>query len=105
MLHGGVVVNHFVELIVPFGFFLPQPFCGIAGLITIAFQLMLIVERQPVVAELAHDRPGVHDARRPLAVVAPGLDADAAADSGGASDIAVWALARRRRVPRASRRR
>ena len=42
VLHGGVAVNHFVELIVPFGFFLPQPFCGLAGLITIAFQLMLI---------------------------------------------------------------
>src|SRR5207237_8851331 len=35
--------NHFVELIVPFGYFLPQPFAGIAGLITIAFQLTLIV--------------------------------------------------------------
>jgi uncharacterized membrane protein len=43
VLHGGVVVNHIVELVVPFGFFLPQPFCGIAGLITIAFQLSLIV--------------------------------------------------------------
>src|SRR4051812_27645751 len=43
VLHGGVAVNHVVELIVPFGFFLPQPFAGIAGLITIAFQLMLIV--------------------------------------------------------------
>jgi hypothetical protein len=43
VLHGGVVVNHVVELIVPFGFFLPQPICGIAGLITIAFQLTLIV--------------------------------------------------------------
>ncbi len=43
VLHGGVVVNHVVELIVPFGFFLPQPFAGIAGIITIAFQLGLIV--------------------------------------------------------------
>jgi hypothetical protein len=43
ILHGGVAVNHFVELIVPFAFFLPQPIAGIAGLITIAFQLMLIV--------------------------------------------------------------
>ena len=43
MLHGGVVVNHVVELVVPFGFFPPQPVCGIAGLITIAFQLTLIV--------------------------------------------------------------
>ena len=43
VLHGGVAVNHFVELIVPFGFFLPQPFSGIAGIITIAFHLMLIV--------------------------------------------------------------
>ncbi len=42
VLHGGVAVNHVIELIVPFGFFLPQPLCGIAGLITIAFQLTLI---------------------------------------------------------------
>jgi Lipase maturation factor len=43
VLHGGVAVNHVAELIVPFGFFLPQPFCGVAGLMTIAFQLTLIV--------------------------------------------------------------
>jgi len=43
VLHGGVVFNHFAELIVPFGYFLPQPFAGIAGLITIVFQLTLIV--------------------------------------------------------------
>lgn len=43
VLHGGVAVNHFVELIVPFGYFLPQPYAGIAGLITIAFQSMLII--------------------------------------------------------------
>jgi Lipase maturation factor len=43
ILHGGVAFNHVVELIVPFGYFLPQPFAGIAGLITIVFQLTLIV--------------------------------------------------------------
>jgi hypothetical protein len=43
VLHGGVAFNHFVELVVPFGFFLPQPYAGIAGLFTIAFQLILIV--------------------------------------------------------------
>ena len=43
ILHGGVVFNHFVELVVPFGYFLPQPFAGIAGLITIVFQLTLII--------------------------------------------------------------
>jgi hypothetical protein len=43
VLHGGVVFNHVVELIVPFGYFLPQPFAGIAGLVTIAFQLTLII--------------------------------------------------------------
>jgi hypothetical protein len=42
VLHGGVAFNHFVELIVPFGFFLPQPYAGIAGLVTIVFQLTLI---------------------------------------------------------------
>jgi len=43
ILHGGVVFNHVAELIVPFGYFLPQPFAGIAGLITIVFQLTLII--------------------------------------------------------------
>lgn len=43
ILHGGVVVNHVVELFVPFAYFLPQPYCGIAGIVTILFQLTLIV--------------------------------------------------------------
>jgi hypothetical protein len=43
ILHGGVVFNHVAELIVPFAYFLPQPVAGIAGLITIVFQLTLIV--------------------------------------------------------------
>src|SRR3954462_7232725 len=43
VLHGGVAFNHFVELVVPFGFFLPQPYAGIAGLFTIVFQLLLII--------------------------------------------------------------
>ncbi len=40
---GGVLFNHFAELIVPFFYFLPQPFAGIAGLITILFQLSIII--------------------------------------------------------------
>ncbi|HWF86032.1 MAG TPA: lipase maturation factor family protein, partial [Vicinamibacterales bacterium] len=43
VLHGGVGFNHFVELVVPFGYFLPQPICSVAGIITIVFQLTLIV--------------------------------------------------------------
>lgn len=39
----GVAVNHVVELLVPFGYFAPQPFSGIAALITIVFQGVLIV--------------------------------------------------------------
>jgi Lipase maturation factor len=39
---GGVLVNHFCELIVPFGYFLPQPFASIAGLITIVFQGLIM---------------------------------------------------------------
>jgi hypothetical protein len=35
---GGVLFNHFAELIVPFGYFLPQPISAIAGGITILFQ-------------------------------------------------------------------
>jgi hypothetical protein len=39
---GGVLWNHFAELLVPFAYFLPQPFAGIAGIITIVFQLTII---------------------------------------------------------------
>ena len=35
---GGVLFNHFAELIVPFGYFLPQPISAVAGAITILFQ-------------------------------------------------------------------
>ena len=41
--HGGVAFNHFIELIVPFGYFAPQPFATIAGLLTILFQLLLML--------------------------------------------------------------
>ncbi len=39
----GVVFNHIAELGVPFLYFAPQPFAAIGGLLTIAFQLTLIV--------------------------------------------------------------
>ena len=39
----GVVFNHVAELGVPFAYFAPQPFASIAGLVTIVFQLVLIV--------------------------------------------------------------
>ena len=39
----GVAINHVVELIVPFGYFAPQPISGIAALLTIGFQGVLIV--------------------------------------------------------------
>jgi len=35
---GGVLFNHFAEIVVPFGYFLPQPISMIAGVITILFQ-------------------------------------------------------------------
>ena len=38
---GGVLFNHFAELIVPFGYFLPQPVASIAGVLTIVFQLLI----------------------------------------------------------------
>jgi hypothetical protein len=43
MHHGGVLVNHFVELLVPFGYFAPQPIATIAGLITMGFQFTLML--------------------------------------------------------------
>jgi hypothetical protein len=39
----GVAVNHAVELVVPFFYFAPQPIAGVAALLTIVFQLVLIV--------------------------------------------------------------
>jgi len=39
----GVVFNHVAEIGVPFLYFLPQPLAGIAALLTIAFELVLIV--------------------------------------------------------------
>jgi len=39
----GVLFNHIVELGVPFLYFLPQPWAAAGGLLTIAFQLVLIV--------------------------------------------------------------
>ena len=41
--HAGVVLNHVTELVVPFGYFAPQPIAAIAGVATIAFQFVLIV--------------------------------------------------------------
>jgi hypothetical protein len=38
----GVAFNHFAELIVPFGYFLPQPVASIAGVITIVFQSLIM---------------------------------------------------------------
>ncbi|MGI8958778.1 MAG: lipase maturation factor family protein [Bryobacteraceae bacterium] len=40
---GGVLFNHFSEMLIPFAYFLPQPISGIAGLITIFFQLSIII--------------------------------------------------------------
>lgn len=38
---GGVLFNHFAELVVPFGYFLPQPISSFAGVITIVFQALI----------------------------------------------------------------
>jgi hypothetical protein len=47
MPHGvhaaGVVINHVVEVLVPFAYFAPQPIAATAGVITILFQGVLIV--------------------------------------------------------------
>ena len=39
----GVVVNHIVEVVVPFAYFAPQPIASVAGIVTILFQGVLIV--------------------------------------------------------------
>jgi hypothetical protein len=43
MLHGGVVFSHMVQVGVPFGLFLPQPFAGWAAALIIFHQLLLII--------------------------------------------------------------
>ena len=40
--HAGVLFTHFVELVVPFGLFSPQPIAAVAGVLIIAFQFVLI---------------------------------------------------------------
>jgi hypothetical protein len=42
VLAAGVLINHFVEVVVPFAYFAPQPFASIAGVLTILFQGVLI---------------------------------------------------------------
>jgi Lipase maturation factor len=39
----GVLFNHLAELIVPFGYFLPQPLASVAGAITIVFQFTIFL--------------------------------------------------------------
>jgi len=38
-----VAFNHVIELVVPFAYFAPQPYATIAGLLTILFQLLLML--------------------------------------------------------------
>ena len=38
----GVWVNHFAELVAPFGYFLPQPIASIAAIVTIVFQALIM---------------------------------------------------------------
>ena len=40
---GGVLFNHFAELVVPFGYLLPQPIATVAGALTIVFQLLIFL--------------------------------------------------------------
>jgi hypothetical protein len=40
--HAGVAFNHFAELIVPFGYFLPQPIASVAAIVTIIFQCTIM---------------------------------------------------------------
>lgn len=43
MHRAGVVFSHFVQVVVPFGLFFPQPVSSLAGMLIIAHQLLLIV--------------------------------------------------------------
>ena len=43
LLRFGVLFSHFVQLVVPFGLLLPQPFASVAGLFIVVHQLWLIV--------------------------------------------------------------
>ncbi|MFI5350311.1 MAG: lipase maturation factor family protein [Elusimicrobiota bacterium] len=39
----GVAVNHFAELLAPFGYFAPAPVCAAAGIVTILFQGLIML--------------------------------------------------------------
>ena len=67
---------------VPFAFFLPQP-CGVAGLITIAFQLSLIVSGNLSWLNWLTLVLAFSNARRSLAVLAAGVDAIVASQIAG----------------------
>ncbi len=43
MLHGGVLFSHFVQVVVPFGLFLPQPVAGLAAALIVFHQVLLIL--------------------------------------------------------------
>ena len=77
---GGVLFNHFSELLVPFFYFLPQPIAGIAGVITIAFQFTIIISGNlswlnwltVVIAFSTIDRQFLHLALRSPEMHSPG---------------------------------
>ena len=62
----GVWINHFSEVVAPFGYFLPQPIASIAGLTTIAFQALIMAGGNLSWLNLTHHRTGDSDPRRPL---------------------------------------
>ncbi len=68
--HGRRVFNHFAELIVPFGYFLPQPISSIAGLITIAVPGDHLPQRQSLLAEFPDHGSGDQHLRRPRSFAA-----------------------------------
>src|SRR5260370_42478991 len=43
--HAGVWFNHFAELLVPFGYFFPQPIASVAAIITIIFPFLIMASR------------------------------------------------------------
>ena len=63
---GGVLFNHFSELLIPFAYFLPQPISGIAGLITIVFQLSIIISGNLSWLELVDSGPGIFHTGRQI---------------------------------------
>ncbi|HXT00839.1 MAG TPA: lipase maturation factor family protein [Elusimicrobiota bacterium] len=88
----GVIINHFAELVAPFGYFIAGPVCAAAGAVTIVFQGLIMASGNlswlnflTMILAIPCFDDGALSALLPVRV-------PAAAPLGGGAAIAVWLL-------------